>query len=226
MQTKTDLTRHWARWAAISAALAVALPLCMAAEPLSSKAKQPPLEPIRIKDQLELNQKLEVTNSSFSHSLFENCRAEGVTFRDVAMPGLLFENANLERMRFDDVNLSHGQIQNANLSDLEIKGAQLGGALFRHIGLPPTDDPAHQEGAKQRPLRFEECDLHGSTVKGSDLSGVAISGCKMRGMTIDGISVEDLLAAYREKHGERKSAAARRSPAAAATPAGNQDLGG
>jgi uncharacterized protein YjbI with pentapeptide repeats/predicted transcriptional regulator YdeE len=160
------------------------------------------LEPIRIKDTHEQTQKLEVTNSSFSHSLFENCRAEAVAFRDVAMPGLLFENANLERARFDDVNLSRGQIQNANLSDLEIKGAQLGGALFRHIGLPPPGDPAHQAGAEQRPLRFEQCDLHGSTVKDCDLSGVAISGSKMHGMTINGISVEDLLAAYRKQHGK------------------------
>jgi hypothetical protein len=178
------------------------------------EAAKPALDPIRIKDLRELNQKLEVTHSSFSHSLFENCRAEGVMFRDVAMPGLRFENANLSQIRFDDVNLARGQIQNANLSDLEIKGAQLGGALFRHIGLPPPGHPAYQEGAKQRPLRFEECDLNSSTVKGSDLSGVAISGCKMRGMTIDGISIEALLAAYREKQVGRKPPVQRRGPAA------------
>jgi predicted transcriptional regulator YdeE len=186
------------------------------ASPAAGSATTPPdrekqtLEPLRIKDTHAQNQKLEVIHSSFSHSLFENCRAEAVTFRDVSMPSLLFENANLQRVRFDDVNLSGGEIQNANLSDLQIKGAQLGGALFRHIGLPPADHPAHQAEAEQRPLRFEECDLHGSTVKDSDLSGVAISGCKMRGMSIDGIAIEDLLAAYREKQGERKAAAAPR----------------
>jgi len=146
-------------------------------------------------------------------SVFENCQAEGVAFRDVALPGLSFENANLGRIRFESVNLSQGQIHDANLSDLEIKGAQLGGALFRHIGLPPPGHPAFKEGVEQRPLRFEECDLHGSTVKDCDLSHVAISGCRMPGMTIDGIAVEDLLATYRDKRGERKPAAERPGPA-------------
>jgi uncharacterized protein YjbI with pentapeptide repeats len=179
--------RAW--WLASAGVLAVTLPLLAVAEPSNGdagarqEAGKQPSEVIRITDRLAQNQKLEVTNSTFSHSTFENCRAEGVTFRNVAMLRLSFENANL--------------------SDMEIKGAQLGGALFRHIGMPPPDHPGHKEGAEQRPLRFEECDLHGTTITRSDLSGVTITGCKMREMTIDGISVEDLLAAYREKHGKQ-----------------------
>jgi uncharacterized protein YjbI with pentapeptide repeats len=188
MQNRFDRTMRWARCFVVGGALAVALPPLVRgeADPGSKEAKVDP-EPIRIQDRGATNQKLEVTNSSFSHSLFENCRAEGVTFRNVALLGLTIEDANL--------------------SDLKIKGAQLGGALFRHIGLPGPDHPAFKEGVEQRPLRFEECDLHGSTVKDSDLRGVAISGCKMQGMTIDGVRVEDLLAAYREKRGERNPAA-------------------
>jgi uncharacterized protein YjbI with pentapeptide repeats len=124
----------------------------------------------------------------------------GMTFRDASMPQLSIENADLNHARFENVNLASSKIHNANLSDLEIGGAQLGGALFRHIGLPPKGTPAYVEGAEQRPLRFEECDLHGSAIKGSDLRGVSISGCQMQGMTIDGIPVTELLAAYREKH--------------------------
>jgi uncharacterized protein YjbI with pentapeptide repeats len=184
-----------ATWLALVGGILMALSLGAADE------ANAPLEPIRIKDQGERNQKLEITNSSFSGSLFTNCRAEGVKFSDAAMPGLSFENANLSQIRFQNVNLSGGRIQDANLSDLKIQGAQLGGALFRHIGLPPPGAPAHEPGAKQRPLRFEECDLQGSTVKASDLSGVAISGCTMRGMTIDGVSVEKMLAAYRKSAG-------------------------
>lgn len=198
---------HNARWMGLVGALAVALPLGVAAQRFAfSQEQKEPLQPIRITDRLEPNQKIEVSNSSFSHSEFTNCKAEEVKFRDVAMPRLSFENANLGKIRFVNVNLSQGQIQNANLSDLKIQGAQLGGALFRHIGLPPADDPAHVPGAEQRPLRFEECDLHGSTVKGSDLRGVAISGCKMQGMKIDGIPVEKLLAAYKAKGGKPKPA--------------------
>jgi uncharacterized protein YjbI with pentapeptide repeats len=125
----------------------------------------------------------------------------GMAFHDVSMPELSFENADLNHARFDNVNLAHGKLHNANLSDLEIGGAQLGGALFRHIGLPPKGSPAYVEGAEQRPLRFEECDLHASAIKASDLRGVSISGCQIQGMTIDGIPVTELLAAYREKHG-------------------------
>jgi uncharacterized protein YjbI with pentapeptide repeats len=130
---------------------------------------------------------------------FADCFAQ--SFHDVSMPELSFENADLNHARFENVNLSGSKIHNANLSDLEIGGAQLGGALIHDIGLPPKGTPAYVEGAEQRPLRFENCDLHGSSIKGSDLRGVSISGCKMQGMKIDGIPVEELLAAYREKHG-------------------------
>jgi hypothetical protein len=151
-------------------------------------------ETIRIADRHEPNQKLEVTNSRFSHSFFDNCLAEGVKFHNVAMP----------RLSFTDANLSGGKIEDANLSDLEIDGAQLGGAYIHHIGLPPKGHPAYVEGAEQRPLRFEDCDLHGSTINNSDLKGLAITGCAIQGMTINGISVEAMLAAYREKHGATK----------------------
>jgi uncharacterized protein YjbI with pentapeptide repeats len=68
----------------------------------------------------------------------------------------------------------------------------LGGASFKHIGLPP------QSGEKQRGLAFEECDLNGTTIRGCDLSGVEISGCELKGMKIDGVLVAEMMEAYRK----------------------------
>jgi uncharacterized protein YjbI with pentapeptide repeats len=184
MLNKSDRTGRWGHWMVVGGVLALVLPpLASGVSNAGAKEDQQGAEPIRITDRGPESQKLEVTNSNISHSKFENCRAEGVTFRNVGMPRLSFEDADL--------------------SDLQIRGAQLGGALFRHIGLPPPDHPTHVAGARQRPMRFEECDLNGSTIKDSDLTGVAITGCKMQGMTIDGIRVSELLAAYREKQGKR-----------------------
>ena len=135
---------------------------------------------IEIRGKLDTGQKLQVSESVLSGSRFQNVR----------MDGLVMENVDLHGARIHD----------ANLSDLEIGDAQLGGALFRHIGLPPPGTPNHVPGAKQRPLRFEECDLSGSVIKSSDLTGVAISGCKLKGMTIDGIPVEEMLRLYRERN--------------------------
>jgi uncharacterized protein YjbI with pentapeptide repeats len=157
-------------------------------------------QPLRMSDPRQQSRRLEIRNTRFSHSLFDHCFAQSVTFHNVAMPGLSFDDADLSHAGFNNINFRNGKISNANLSDLEIDGAQLGGAYLHHIGPPPPGHPARVEGAQQRPLRFEECDLHGSTIRNSDLSAVSISRCKLRGLTIDGIPVEDLLAAYREKH--------------------------
>ena len=71
------------------------------------------------------------------------------------MDGSTFNNVCAKALVWDDVNLTGTKIKNANLSDIEIKGAQLGGAFFKHIGLGNE----HQHPlAKQRPLRFENCD--------------------------------------------------------------------
>jgi uncharacterized protein YjbI with pentapeptide repeats len=88
------------------------------------------------------------------------------------------------------------KIEDANLSDLEIKYAQLGGAYIHDIGMPPEGHPAYDPNAKQRPLKFENCDLQGSTITDCNLSGVNISNCNLGGMKINGIDVDDLLKAY------------------------------
>jgi uncharacterized protein YjbI with pentapeptide repeats len=90
------------------------------------------------------------------------------------------------------------KIEDANLSDLEIEGAQLGGAYIHNIGMPPKGHPMYDPEAKQRPLRFENCDLNNSTITNCNLSGVSISDCKLYGVTINGILVEDLLEHYRK----------------------------
>ncbi|MGG7666152.1 pentapeptide repeat-containing protein [Dyadobacter sp. BHUBP1] len=94
----------------------------------------------------------------------------------------------------NDVNMSNISITDANLSDLKIEGAQLGGAVFRNIGMCPSDHPMYDPNAEQRPLLFEDCDLHKSKFVHCDLRGVELSGCNIEGLRIDGVLVSQFLA--------------------------------
>ena len=107
--------------------------------------------------------------------------------------GSRFHDVNLAQAEFDDVNMTKVRFHNINMSDITVSAVQMGGARFKHIGLPPGSKE------KQRPLSFEEADLNGTTISRCDLSNVKIESCKVEGMTIDGIAVTDLLAAYRQK---------------------------
>ena len=107
--------------------------------------------------------------------------------------GSRFHDVNLAQAEFDDVNMTQVRFHNINMSDITVSAVQMGGARFKHIGLPPGSKE------KQRPLSFEEADLNGTTISRCDLSHVKIESCKVEGMTIDGIPVTDLLAAYRQK---------------------------
>jgi predicted enzyme related to lactoylglutathione lyase len=157
-------------------------------------------EEVEIIDQRENTQKVVVRNSSLAGAEFENCRAEEVSFRNASLPNFRVECADLSEANFKDINMSRTFITDANLSDLEIDGAQLGGAFIHNIGLPPKGHPAYREDqGRQRPLRFEMCELAGSTITSSDLSGVRIEGCNIEGLTIDGIDVSELLKRYRSE---------------------------
>jgi uncharacterized protein YjbI with pentapeptide repeats len=114
------------------------------------------------------------------------------------LDGSTFVMLKMNKASFNDVDLSNLKIVNANLSDLEIEGAQLGGAYIHNVGMPPKGHPAYDEKVKQRPLRFEDCELSGSTITDCNLSGVAISDCNTAGMTINGILVDDLLKKYQQ----------------------------
>ena len=107
-----------------------------------------------------------------------------------------FEMICMDRSHFQDVSAKHIKITDANLSDLEIEGAQLGGAFIHNIGMPPKGHPMYNPEAKQRPLKFENCDLNNSTIADCNLSGVIIDDCNLSGMKINGILVEELLRHY------------------------------
>lgn len=109
---------------------------------------------------------------------------------------LIAKQAMLNGSSFNDVSMTNVKIVDANLSDLEIEYAQLGGAYIHNIGMPPKGHPMYNPDIKQRPLRFEDCDLNNSTITNCNLSGVAINDCNLNGMTINGIAVEDLLNGY------------------------------
>ena len=119
-----------------------------------------------------------------------------LVIEDVCMDGSTFTNVCGKALIWDDVNLTGTRIKNANLSDLKIMGAQLGGAHFQHIGLPSSGHPHHDPDAKQRPLRFENCDLNNSSIIGCDLTGVEIKECTLEGMKINGIEVTVLLKVF------------------------------
>lgn len=119
-----------------------------------------------------------------------------LVINDVCMDGSTFTNVCGKALLWDDVNLTGTKIKNANLSDLEIKGAQLGGAHFQHIGLPSKEHAHHDPDARQRPLRFDCCDLNNSSITNCDLSSVEIKNCVLEGMKINGIEVTELLKVF------------------------------
>lgn len=113
------------------------------------------------------------------------------------LKGSRFREFCMDNSTIVDVSAKNVKISDANLSDLEIEGAQLGGAYIHNIGMPPEGHPAYNPAAKQRPLKFENCDLNSSVITDCNLSGVLISNCNLTGMTINGILLEDLLKAYK-----------------------------
>ena len=124
--------------------------------------------------------------------------AKVIEAKCACLDGSAFVMVKMSDASFNDVDLRNLKITNANLSDLEIEGAQLGGAYIHNIGMPPEGHPAYAPAVKQRPLRFEDCELSHSTFSNCNLQGVAITDCNIAGMTINGILVEDLLKKYHQ----------------------------
>jgi len=111
---------------------------------------------------------------------------------------LSVKTAMIDHSYFEDVSAQGMKIKDANLSDLEIEGAQLGGAYIHNIGMPPKGHPMYDAAAKQRPLKFENCDLQGSLITNSNLSNLHIDDCNLTGMKINGILVEDMIWKYNQ----------------------------
>jgi uncharacterized protein YjbI with pentapeptide repeats len=128
---------------------------------------------------------IEIINTAKQLNVYE-ARIENSTIRMACINGLTM----------DDVSATNIKISDANLSDLEINGAQMGGAYIHSIGMPTKGHPYYNANAKHRPLKFEDCDLNGSSITDCNLCGVTISNCNLTGMTINGILVQDLLKAY------------------------------
>lgn len=109
------------------------------------------------------------------------------------MSGPKFTDVNLAQAEFDDVNLCRARFHNINMSDISVSAAQMGGAKFKHIGLPPGSKE------KQRPIAFEEADLNGIVLSKCNLSNEKNQELRPRGNDIGGILVTALLAAYGSK---------------------------
>src|ERR1700722_16789861 len=121
---------------------------------------------------------------------------EGSEFTKGTLRNSHLKNIMLSGTVIDDVNGSDMKIINANLSDLEIEGAQIGGAFIHNIGMPPKGHPFYNPNPRQRPVRFENCNLHGSTITNCNLENLVIDDCNVTGVKINGILLEDLLKAY------------------------------
>jgi len=59
--------------------------------------------------------------------------------------------------------------------------------------MPPKNHPMYDPEARQRPLLFEDCDLHDSKFTNCDLSGVELADCNITGLKINGIPIEELI---------------------------------
>jgi hypothetical protein len=84
------------------------------------------------------------------------------------------------------------------MSNLEIEGAQLGGAYIHNIGMPPEGHPHYDPDVKQAPLKFEHCELEGSSFENCNLKNVELHSCDVEGMKIDGVSVDELLKRFKK----------------------------
>jgi len=111
---------------------------------------------------------------------------------------LRVKQAMLDNSTFQDISAKNVKITDANLSDLEIEGAQIGGAFIHNIGMPPKGHPMYQPAARQRPVRFENCDLSNSTVTNCNLENLVIDDCNVKGLKINGVLLDDLL----KEHGQ------------------------
>jgi len=111
---------------------------------------------------------------------------------------LRVKQAMLDNSTFQDISAKSVKITDANLSDLEIEGAQIGGAFIHNIGMPPKGHPMYQPAARQRPVRFENCDLSNSTVTNCNLENLVIDDCNVKGLKINGVLLDDLL----KEHGQ------------------------
>jgi uncharacterized protein YjbI with pentapeptide repeats len=104
--------------------------------------------------------------------------------------GSEFEDVNLAGARFENINLSGTKFHDINFSDVSFTAAQIGGALFKHIGPMPDKDGKQ---ARQRPVTFEEGMLCDSVFRRMDMTNVRLENCDITGMTVNGILLTDLL---------------------------------
>jgi len=111
---------------------------------------------------------------------------------------LKVKRAMIDGSSFEDISAKNIKITDANLSDLEIEGAQIGGALIHNIGMPPKGHPMYDPAARQRPVRFENCDLRDSTITNCNLENLVIDDCNLSGVKINGILLADLLKSYKK----------------------------
>lgn len=122
-----------------------------------------------------------------------NNTKQQLTVNNACIDSSSFTNVSLKDALFSNIYMGGAKITDANLSNLEIDGAQLGGAYIHNIGMPPVGHPMYDPQAKQAPLKFENCELEGSSFTACSFKNVTLTRCQVEGMTVDGVSIEELL---------------------------------
>lgn len=125
---------------------------------------------------------------------FRDKNLSGSSFEMVNLEGVSFQNANLGHAKFQDINLGGATFNDINFSDVVFSMAQLGGTVFKQLGLPPGSPE------KQCGITFEEDDMNDSVFSDCNLQNARIEKCNTTGMTIDGVLVSELLAFYAERN--------------------------
>lgn len=155
-----------------------------------------------IVDKRDPKQQLVVMNSNISNSVFNNCFAANLIFKDISLPHLSVTYADLKHCHFNDINMVNGKISDANLSNLEIEGAQWGGAHIRNVGFSNSSDPERPENPNS--VQFTNCNFRNGILTECNLTNVRLDQCKIEGLIINGIQIDKLLELYHsEKMGDK-----------------------
>ena len=84
---------------------------------------------------------------------FQSVSLRDAQFHMADLGNARFQIADLSGARFEDINLSGATFHDINFSNVTLSAAQLGGATFKDIGLPPGSVE------RQRGVTFTQADL-------------------------------------------------------------------
>ncbi len=116
----------------------------------------------------------------------------GSHFYQTDISGSTFENIDMSSTRYTGVNMTGVSLNEIDLSHIIVTNARMGGVRFQRI-IRKTRD------GKEKSLKFDDCEMTGSTMSECNLKDVKLVDCDVTGMKINGIPLQDMLDAYDKK---------------------------